>query len=111
MMNSPFKLFGSPRRTEVLLLLRQLGESYPSELARLLEANLASTCRILDDLEREGVVVSRPLGRTRRMELNPRYFAARELGALLHKLLEADPRFLALSARRRSHPRRPSKDR
>jgi len=105
----PKKLFGSPRRTQVLVLLALLGESYPGELVRLLDAKKAAIQYIVDDLEREGVLVSRPLGRTRRLTLNPRYFAFGELEALLRKLGEADPGLQAIAARKRSRPRRKGK--
>ena len=103
------KLFGSPRRTQVLILLALLGESYPSELTRLLDAQRAAIQYIIDDLELEGIVVSRPLGRTRRLSLNPRYFAAKELGALLRKLATADPALQSVAARKRGRPRRKGK--
>ena len=104
-----FKLFGSPRRTEVLLLLALLEESYPAELTRLLGATKASILQILDALEVEGVVSSRPLGRTRRVALDPRYFGARELRALLDKLASAQPQLQSLAASRRARPRRKGK--
>ncbi len=103
------KLLGSPRRTQVLVLLALLGESYPSELARLLDAQKAAILYILDGLEAEGVLASRPLGRTRRLELDPRYFAAKELRALLLKLAEADDHLQAAAAGRRARPRRKGK--
>jgi DNA-binding transcriptional ArsR family regulator len=103
------KLLGSPRRTQVLVLLALLGESFPSEICRLIDAKKAAVLYILDALEAEGVVVSRPLGRTRRMELDPRFFAAKELRALLLKLAEADDRIQAAAARRRARPRRKGK--
>lgn len=103
------KLFGSPRRTQVLVLLALLGESFPGEICRLLDAKKAAVLYILDRLETEGVVASRPLGRTRRMELDPRFFAAKELRALLLKLAQADDRLQAAAARRRSRPRRKGK--
>lgn len=43
------------------------------------------------------------------MELDPRYFAAKELRALLLKLAEADDRIQAAAARRRARPRRKGK--
>jgi DNA-binding transcriptional ArsR family regulator len=103
------KLFGSPRRTQVLLLLVLLGESYPSELMRLLGAKKAAILQILDSLELEGVVGSRQLGRTRRVSLNPRYFAAEPLRALLEKLASASPELQRLAATRRARPRRRGK--
>jgi len=103
------KLLGSPRRTQVLVLLALLGESFPSELCRLLDAKKAAILYIVNGLEAEGIVASRPLGRTRRIELDPRYFAAKELRALLLKLAESDDRFQTAAARRRARPRRKGK--
>jgi predicted transcriptional regulator len=103
------KLMGSPRRTQVLTLLALLGESYPSELARLLDAKKAAILYILDGLEAEGVVASRRLGKTRRLGLDPRFYAARELRSLLLKVAELDSRLQAIAAGRRSRPRRKGK--
>ncbi len=105
------KIFGSALRTDTLVLLPLLGGSYPAELSTLREANTTSVRRILDDLELGGVVASRPIARVRRVQLNPRWFAARELAALLERLGEGDPRLSGLSLQRRAHPRRPPKDR
>jgi len=103
------KLFGSPRRTEVLVLIALLEETYPGELVRLLDASKASILYIVDGLVAEGVLASRPLGRTRRLSLDPRYFAAPELRALLLRLGAGDRGLQALAARRRSRPRRKGK--
>lgn len=89
--------------------LRLLDETYPSELAALLGLRLYSVQTILDGLEREGVTVSRTLGRTRTVRLNPRYFAFEELSALLWKLGEKDVELQRLLAGRRRRPRRPGK--
>ena len=64
---------------------------------------------IVDSLEREGVIASRLLGRTRRISLDPRYFARKELQALLLKLGQGEPALLAAAASRRSRPRRKGK--
>lgn len=103
------KLFGSPRRTQILAMLALLGESYPAELVRLLGATKASILQILDGLESEGVVASRLLGRTRRVTLDPRYFAAKELRALLEKLASGSRELQDLAAQRRARPRRKGK--
>lgn len=105
----PSKLFGSPRRTQVLILIAWLRETYPSELTRLLGAKSAAITYIVDGLEREGVIASLRLGRTRRLVLDPRYFAARELEALLLKLAEADTSIRKLAERKRGRPRRKGK--
>lgn len=104
------RLFGSPQRTDILVLLALLGDSYPTEIARLLDGPLRSAQRILEDLEDEGVVASRLLGRTRLVRLNPRFFAARELEVLLLRLGEGDPRLRRVAASRRARPRRGGKE-
>lgn len=97
-------LFGSRRRTEVLILLGLLEESYPSELATLLKAPLYSVQRILTDLECQGIVASRQRGRTRLVALNPRYYAVDELRALLARLARGETELDALAASHRVRP-------
>jgi len=106
---NPFRLFGSRRRTSVLVLLGLLEESYPTELARLLGARLYSVQTILDALESESVIVTRRLGRTRRVQLNPRYVAFDELKALLWKLGMHDRELQGAAAQKRGRPRRKGK--
>ncbi len=103
------KLFGSCRRTEVLVLVALLGETYPTELARLLEAPLYSIQSIVDALDRECVVATWMSGNSRRVSLDPRYFAHKELRALLLRLADAEPELRAAAARRRTRPRRAGK--
>lgn len=99
------QLFGSRRRTEVLILLALLESSYPSELTRLLDAPLYSVQTILQNLEGQGCVASRQQGRMRIVSLDPRYFAFKELRSLLLRLAEAEPSLQAAAAQRRSRPR------
>lgn len=103
------RLFGSRRRTSVLILLRLLEESYPTELARLLGARLYAIQTIIDSLESEGVIVTRRLGQTRRVQFNPRYVAHDELQALLWTLGENDHELQRAAARKRGRPRRRGK--
>ena len=100
------ELFGNRNRTALLLAVSLLGETYPSELAHLLGVRLYTVQSILVGLEREGVVVSRLLGRTRRVSLNPRFFAHRELAALLSKLGKQDVTLQRVLSARRRRPRR-----
>jgi hypothetical protein len=86
-----------------------LEESYPSELSRLLGIRLYSAQTILEALESEGVIISRQLGRTRRVSLNPRFVASKELRDLLWKLGQQDTALQRLLAERRGRPRRPGK--
>ena len=69
--------FGGQARTRVLLGLRLLEESYPRELARVLELPLSGVQMAVRGLERDGLVAARAAGRTRLVRLNPRYFARR----------------------------------
>lgn len=103
------QLFGSRTRTSVLLAVRLLGETYPSELATLLGLRLYSVQAVLKSLESEGVIVSRLLGRTRRVALNPRYFAFKELDALLWKVGQQDVALQDALAGKRRRPRRAGK--
>lgn len=81
-------LFGSQLRTDTLVAIARLGLTYPSEVARILERRPVEVQRAVASLERTGTVVSRRLGNTRLVELNPRYPARDELYALLLRLSE-----------------------
>jgi DNA-binding transcriptional ArsR family regulator len=78
--------FGSQARTRALLALSLTAEAYPRELSRLLDTPLFSVQKALASLERDGLVTSRMLGRTRLYSLNPRYLASRELREYLERL-------------------------
>lgn len=96
--------FGGETRTRLLVALRLLDESYPRELARLLGVSLSSVQQAVRSLERDGLVAVRTMGRTRLARIDPRYFARRELLALLGRLAEAD---LPLAKAVTAHRRRP----
>lgn len=103
------ELFGSHLRTRVLVLVALMGESYPTEIARLLESRQLPVQRVVNKLELEGVLSSRLIGTVRLVSLNPRFFAFRELRGLLLKMGEGNavPMNIASSVRRR--PRRAGK--
>lgn len=103
------EVFGGRNRTAVLTAVRLLEETYPSELASLLDLRLFSVQSILEAYERDGVIASRMFGRTRRVTLNPRYIAYKELDALLWKLGQNDTALQSKLAARRRRPRRPGK--
>ena len=102
-------MFGSKRRTDVLVLLRLLEQSYPSELAELLSAPVFSVQKIVEALESEGIIISNKVGRTRQLTFNTRFVASEELGALLWKLGKKDIRLQRLAAKKRRRPRRKGK--
>jgi hypothetical protein len=101
--------FGTPLRTEILVLLRLLGTSYPRELARLLRRPLSVVQKALASLERDSLVAAQSLGRTRAFRLNPRYYAGRELAAYLSRIAEAEQEIFDLAASVRRRPRRTGK--
>ena len=101
--------FGSRSRTRLLIALELLGQTYPRELARLLGSSLSTTQKGLESLERDGLVVGRLVGRTRVVQLNPAYFAMKEVRALLVRLVEADRELESRIAALRRRPRRSGK--
>ena len=100
------ELFGSRNRTMVLVGIRLLEETYPSELAALLGIQIFSVQSILASLEQEGAVTSRLMGRTRLVSLNRRYFAFKELSAILWALGKQDIDLQQKLGRKRRRPRR-----
>jgi DNA-binding transcriptional ArsR family regulator len=103
--------FGSRTRTLVLLALSLLEESFPRELARLMEVSLNGVQQALRRLELDGLVASRSLGRTRLYRLNPRYFARRELASYLKRLAGVETELVERTAKLRRRPRRAGKPR
>jgi DNA-binding transcriptional ArsR family regulator len=101
--------FGSRSRTRVLVALARLGESYPRELARLLGLSLFSVQRALRTLELDALVVARSMGKTRLYQLNPRYFARRDLDRYLKRLADADADLNQAVGALRRRPRRTGK--
>ena len=101
--------FGSVTRTRALLALELLGQSYPRELSRLLGAPLSVVQKALRSLERDALVAARAVGRTRVYQIDPRYFAKKELRAFLAKLLVADEALKSQAASLRRRPRRTGK--
>ncbi|HXH27399.1 MAG TPA: winged helix-turn-helix domain-containing protein [Candidatus Polarisedimenticolia bacterium] len=93
----------------MLLALSLLEESYPRELARLLEVSLNGVQQALRGLEADGLVAARATGRTRLYRLNPRYFARKELGEYLKRLSSAEADLAERTAKLRRRPRRVGK--
>jgi DNA-binding transcriptional ArsR family regulator len=105
------ELFGSQQRTLLMALIAGLGgEAYPRELSRMTGISLLTVQRIVADYERQGVLVSRLLGRVRRLSLNPQYVVARELAALLDAIIaDVEPVRAVLLTAARQRPRRAGK--
>lgn len=101
--------FGGRTRTQALVALRLLRSSYPRELSRLLGVQINGVRQALGSLERDGLVVGQLVGRTRVYEINPRFFARKELEAFLSRLADADPDLRQRTADLRRRPRRAGK--
>lgn len=101
--------FGGKTRTRVLLALRLLSESYPRELARVLDSSLNGVQQALKGLEVDGIVSARSAGRTRLFRLNPRYFAFEDLQRFLLRLAEPESELKKRIDNLRRRPRRTGK--
>ena len=105
-------LFGRRLRTQVLVLVALLNETYPTQIARLLKSRLLPVQRVIT-LEAQGVLSTRLTGTVRLVTLNPRFFAIAELRDLLLKIGEADLHLAeyCLARSRRRSKESPSDDR
>jgi hypothetical protein len=103
-------LLGSETAEKVLLYLKNYGAGYPRGIATIYEIPVSQVQRQLERFEREGVVVSRLIGRTREYQWNPKYFFREELDALLGKALANLPEnYQTKYFRKRTRPRRKGK--
>jgi DNA-binding IclR family transcriptional regulator len=105
-------LFGTATRDRVLIRLA-LSENglHVRELARQIESSPNAVHRVVIGLERAGVAVSRPVGTTRIVLLNRRWYGAVELRALLERLVAAYPEVRERARTFRERPRRIGKPR
>lgn len=103
-------LFGTRAQTKVTMLICLLGETYPRELARLSGSTTGSISRFLDRSETEGIIVSRYQGTERKISLNPRFVAKKELITLVERLILAEPELMESVRSLRKRPRRRGKE-
>ena|SRR5688572_7633983 len=101
--------FGGQTRTQVLLALSLLEESFPREMSRILQVPLFGVQQALRGLELDGLVAGRSAGRTRLYRLNPQYFARRELREYLRRLAEPEEELHERISALRKRPRRAGK--
>lgn len=103
-------VFGSAARSEVLMAIYLLDQTYPRELARLLGRTLYAVQKSIEGLERAGLVATWPEGASRRVTINPRYIALKELRALLQALTIHEVELQEKLAQQRRRPRRIGKE-
>jgi hypothetical protein len=105
------KLFGSASRTRVVVATVALRETYPREIARLTHVPLVTVQRIVEELELQGILVSRLMGNQRRITVNADWPAAEELRSLALRLVEVMPALRTALENERRRPRRHGKAR
>ncbi len=102
-------LFGTPLRTRVLVFIALAEETYPREIATLLDVPISNVQRVIEQYEAEGVLATRLFGRVRHVTLNPRWFARDALRAFLERYAAAFPDLVAKADGLRRRPRRAGK--
>ena len=84
-------LFGNESAEKVLLFMKNYGSGYPRGIAVNFGVPVSQIQRQLERFEREGVLASSLVGKTRQYQWNPRYLFRTELDALLEKALNSLP--------------------
>lgn len=103
-------IVGSEGAERVLLFLAARTSGYATEIARAWSMDVSTVQNQLLRMEREGLLVSRAIGRTRVFEFNPRYAFKDEVEALLDKALTRLPTGLREQLTlQRKRPRRTGK--
>lgn len=104
-------VLGSLTAEQVLVFLTARGgKAYAKEIADLFGTRVSQVQRVLERLEREGVLVSNKIGRTRVYEWNPRFAFRLELEALMRRAIDLYPaRAREALVMNRRRPRRAGK--
>jgi hypothetical protein len=103
-------LLGNESAEKALLYIESYGQGYARKIADVYGVSLSQIQRQLERLERDGVLISQMLGKTRLYQINPRYFFKEELKALLGKALKnLPPHIKSQYFSGRTRPRRKGK--
>src|ERR1700685_3063236 len=108
-MESRGSVFGTQLRDKILTILAMKAQSHVSELAPALGLSIAGVAKAVRQLERDGLIAATTHGRTRILQLNPRWFAKSELRELLERMAEAQPELHQPMWSVRARPRRSGK--
>ncbi len=84
-------IFGNETAEKALLYIQNYAVGYARAMALTFELPVSQIQRQLERFEREGVLVSQLVGKTRLYQFNPRYFFKVELSQLLEKALRNLP--------------------
>ena len=103
-------LLGNETAEKVLLFMKSYGDGYPSAISKTFAIPVSQAQRQMERFEREGILVSSLIGKTRQYQWNPRYLFQKELDTLLAKALANLPEdYINKYFRKRSRPRRKGK--
>lgn len=103
-------IFGSRSAAQVLLFLQAYGSGHALRIADTYAVSVSPIQRQLRRLERDGVLLSRMVGRTRLFEFDTRTPSVRNLRAFLEAELDLIPEEEAKAYyRQRQRPRRSGK--
>ena len=103
-------LFGNETAEKVLLFLENYEASYARKIATVFDIPVSQVQRQLERFEREGILVSRLIGKTRQYQFNPRYLFKEQLKSLLACALKNLPKeTLDRYFTERTRPRRKGK--
>lgn len=103
-------LVGSTNAERVLLFLAAREKGYAREIAQIFGVAPSQVQRVLDRMERDGMLVSNEVGRTRVYEFNPRFPFRDQVTALFRDALARYPENLQEKlTRNRRRPRRKGK--
>ncbi len=103
-------IVGSEGAERVLLFLAARGSGYSREIATFWSLDVSTVQNQLLRMERDGLLVSRKVGRTRVFEFSQRYLFVEEVKALLAKALtQLPPEVSDRLALQRVRPRRTGK--
>jgi len=85
------ELFGGETTVKCLVYLVAMDEGYPLEISKAFGISNTQVNRTLNKLEQGEIVIGREVGRTRVYSLNERFFVAKELKALLNRVVANMP--------------------
>lgn len=103
-------IFGSRSAAQVLMFLQAYGSGHALRIAQTYSVSVSPIQRQLSRLERDGVLLSRKVGRTRLFEFNMRSPTVRNLRTFLESELDLVPEDEASRYyRQRQRPRRSGK--
>ncbi len=83
---------GTPTAERVLLFLYARQEGYAPEIARVFGIDTTSVRGQLGRMERDGLLISKLVGKTRIYQFNPRYPFLKEVLDLLARVMELAPK-------------------